>query len=316
MSLPDVPFTAPDARGLGISDWQLRALVDRGEVRRILRGVYLASHVGDEPAVRCRAARLVIDPRAVLCDRTAAWIHDVDALAFWETDRPIPIEAVVPPGLAPPRRSSIRSGERTLLPSDVEEIDGLRVTTAQRTALDLGCKLQRHRAMASIDALMRSGGFWPSALRSQLPRFQRRRGVIQLRELIEYADPAAESPGESWLRLAILDAGLPMPVAQFWVEEDGTLVYRLDFAYPKLRVCMEFDGREFHSLPRDRERDERRREWLRSKGWRVIVVRGSDLYKGVRPVWLDELRSAIAEAERSTFRYGHFDVPSEPSRSR
>jgi hypothetical protein len=262
--------------------------------------------------LRCRAARLAVGPRAVICDRTAAWIHGVDALAFWELDRPLPVETVVGPGEVRPRRAAIQSGERDLAAHDVEVIDGLLVTTAVRTALDLGCKLRRHHALASIDALMRIGVLSTDQLLAEIDRFKGRRGVVQLRELILLADPGAESPGESWLRLAIIDEGLPAPVCQFWVLVDGTPVYRLDLAYPKLRIAIEFDGQEFHSALADRLHDENRRAWLRAQGWHVIVVRADDLAPGKRS-WLNELRRVVAERQRSPFRRGRYDVPMSPA---
>jgi len=48
-----------------------------------------------------------------------------------------------------------------------------------------------------------------------LPRYGRRRGVAQLRELVPLADPRSESPRESWLRIEIHDAGLPIPNLQY-----------------------------------------------------------------------------------------------------
>ena len=37
-----------------------------------------------------KAAALVTPRQAVICDRTAAWFHGVDVLAFWELDRLLP----------------------------------------------------------------------------------------------------------------------------------------------------------------------------------------------------------------------------------
>ena len=193
--------------------------------------------------------------------------------------------------------------------ADIVTLHGVRVTTVLRTTLDLGCKLRRRHALASMDGLLRVGGLTADDLRPELARFWGRRGVVQLRDLVERADPDAESPGESWLRLAIVDAGLPKPVSQYWVRVSGVDVYRLDLAYPRLRVCAEYDGEETHSDADQRAYDDRRREWLRDRGWTVIVVRHADLFGESLDRWLGELRAAIADAERSTFRPGRFDIP-------
>ena len=86
-------------------------------------------------------------------------------------------------------------------------------------------------------------------------RYFRRRGVRQLRSLINLADPAAESPGESWTRLEILDSNLPAPQVQWWITRNGRRLYRLDLAYPGMKICVEYDGEEFHDSPEAREVD-------------------------------------------------------------
>ena len=116
--------------------------------------------------------------------------------------------------------------------------------------------------------------------RAELERFAGRRGVIQLRQLIEIAHELAESPGESATRLAIIDAGLPPPELQHWVTVNGVPTYRLDLAYPAHRVAVEYDGREFHDSPEQRAKDAARRRWLREHGWTVIVVTKDDLASG------------------------------------
>ena len=60
--------------------------------------------------------------------------------------------------------------------------------------------------------------------------------------------------------------------------------YRLDLAYPYHRICIEYDGREFHDGPLQQQADERRRAWLRQHGWTVIVVTVDDLKDRARPL--------------------------------
>jgi very-short-patch-repair endonuclease len=95
-------------------------------------------------------------------------------------------------------------------------------------------------------------------------------------------------------RLAILDDGLPAPEPQFWVIHQGREIFRLDLAYPKSKVAVEYDGVEFHDDdPERREADEKRRAWLREHGWIVIVVRKGDFTAERRHAWLGELRRAL-----------------------
>ncbi len=107
------------------------------------------------------------------------------------------------------------------------------------------------------------------------------------------ADPRSESPGESRTRLAIVDAGLPVPEPQCWVFVDGRPTYRLDLAYPHARVAVEYDGREFHEGDDQRAADEQRRSWLREHGWTVIVVTRDSFSPEVVDRWIGNLRDAL-----------------------
>ena len=45
--------------------------------------------------------------------------------------------------------------------------------------------------------------------RAAVARYPHHPGIVLARDIARVADPAAESPGESWLRLRIIDAGFP-----------------------------------------------------------------------------------------------------------
>jgi hypothetical protein len=124
-------------------------------------------------------------------------------------------------------------------------------------------------------------------------RFRRRRGVVQLRQLIAMADPRSESSGESWTRLEIIDHAIPWPELQWWIEIDGVPTYRLDLAWPRSKVAVEYDGEEFHTSDAQRERDRERREWLRDHGWVVIVVDKDSFTAEAVDEWIAELRTAL-----------------------
>jgi hypothetical protein len=217
----------------------------------------------------------------------------VECFDYAELDRTPPIECYVLRGHDPADRHECAGGTRDLLPEDWLEIGGVRVTTPLRTTMDLGCTLSRRKALAAMDALMRAYGFSHADMRRLLPRYFRRRGVVQLRELLPLVDPRAESRGESWTRLEIHDRGLPSPEPQYWVLVAGAPTYRLDLAYPHARVAVEYDGEEFHSSDEDRAADRKRRRWLRDHGWTVIVVDKNSFTEEAANVWVAELRAAL-----------------------
>ncbi|CUR60607.1 conserved hypothetical protein [metagenome] len=292
-SLPLTPFTARQALQAGLSRTRLRAALQDHLIVRLLRGVYLRADVEPTELVRAQAAALVTGPHMVVCDRTAAWIHGVRTFDYWELDVVVPLELYALRRHEPTRRSGCDGGTRDLQPEDWFELGGVRITTPARTAMDLGCKLSRRRALAAMDALMRGHAFTELELRRMLPRYHRRRGVVQLRQLVPLVDPRAESPSESWTRLEIIDNGLPAPTPQYWVLVDGVPTYRLDLAYPHARIAIEYDGVEFHSDADARANDEERRAWLRAHGWTVIVLDLHSFSVDAIVAWIGLLRAAL-----------------------
>jgi hypothetical protein len=293
-SLPDNPFTYADLDALGITRHILRRLVGEKVVRRLVRGAYVRADLEDTPELRAKAVAAVMSPTHVVTDRTAAWIHGIDTLTYAEHDIPPPVETCALRGHEPCTRAGVDGRTRDLAPRDVMVIEGVRVTTPLRTALDLGCLLRRREAMAALDAFARIHGLTKAQMLVEAGRYRRRRGVIQLRELIALVDPRAESARESWVRLAIHDAGLAAPEPQFWIVIDGVPTYRLDFAYPGARVVVEYNGWEAHErTPEQKANDEARRKWLTDDGWTVIVIRRGDFTGEALDRWLTELREAL-----------------------
>lgn len=296
--IPDQPFTLAQARGHGITDHRLRCLLNDKRVRRVVRGVFAPTTLADSVAVRCAALSLVVPRYQIVCDRTAAWLHEIDVFGLTDKVALPPTEVCTLRGKAVTELHGVDGRTRDLAESDLMTLGGVRLTTPLRTALDLGCGLGKHRALGAIDQFMRHHGVTQWEMRQQLPRFRRRRGVIQLRSLIPLADPRAESMRESWVRLDIHLAGFPAPVPQYRILHRGLYLYRLDLAWPEHRVAVEYDGEEWHFwTDEQRANDEIRREWLRRHGWTVIVVDKHGIHDPSER-WLAELADALSPRTR------------------
>jgi very-short-patch-repair endonuclease len=279
MLLLGEPFTTAEARAVGLSRKVLRRMVDRGALREPLRGVFVDSARTDSVLLRVRSAARVIPPGSVICDRTALWIHGAAIVGPDGRHQAPPIDVFRLAGGTRVRRPQCQGGTRTLDRDDVMELDGVLVTTPLRTALDLGRLAGRDDAFAALDALMRAGRFTVADLSDQLPRFRGARGVRQLRQLVPWADPNAESPAESLTRLRLYDDGLPAPAVQYEVRNVlGAVIYRLDLAYPELKLAVEYDGQEHHTSSDDRAHDRLRRDYLRRLGWTIVVLTTEDVY--------------------------------------
>jgi hypothetical protein len=281
----DQPFTLQQALRVGITHHQLRTMESRCLIRRLLKGVYVAAQQPDGLELRARALALVVPPAAVVTDWTACWL--------WTGILPVNAHVDVPPVSmfhwnrhARLRNELCSSGSRTFRPSDVTTLDGLRLTSPLRTACDLGRLAHRDRAIGALDALLRHGTFADAELVAAVVRFTGMRGVVQLRALAPLADPRAESPGESTLRLRWLDIpSLPPPTPQIPILSGGVEVYRIDLGVPELRYGCEYDGQEHHSGEAAVTRDQARRKDLAQRfGWDVEGVGKAHVYGARRDV--------------------------------
>jgi uncharacterized protein DUF559 len=140
------------------------------------------------------------------------------------------------------------------------------------TAVEVARELRRPRALATLDAALRSetcsrGELWRAAVDQA-----GRRGIVAVRELIPLADALAESPMESEARLAMIDGGLPHPKLQYEIIDGNRELRRVDFAWPEQRVAVEYDGIDWHSDPDAMRRDRKRRAALEDVGWVVISI--------------------------------------------
>jgi hypothetical protein len=265
-------FRRADARRNGISNTSVTKLVDSGELRQVLRGVYVDSRRPDDLSLRAEALALVCPRGGAVARRSAAWLRGVDARGPDEWTTVPDVECIVPRGVTPMRRAGVRCYEAAL-GDDIEVIEGIPVTTALRTAVDLLRWLPPYLALGSLDALAHKGFVTPEAVQAEVERWPRHRNVDNARRLASFCEPATESPPESWLRLRMIDAGFPRPQVQVRVAlADGT-TYRIDLGDPERRLGWEYDGLEFHSSREARRHDEERRRRLRMEaGWSILVV--------------------------------------------
>ncbi len=298
----DRPFTSAWARAQGVDRRRLRSWLETGHLVSPVHGVMYAAQLRDCLELRIECLRLVVPDHAVVTDRTAAWLHGAPMALEPNAHLHVPrVDLFLLPG-GRIRREVVRSGQRDLLSSEIEEIGGLRVTTPRRTICDLGMTLPRRQAFAAMCSMLKVVDFTVDDIRREADgRFKGHRWVRQLRSLLPMCDARFESPGECYLALIWHDTpGLPAFEPQFCVPGPRGVFY-LDLAVPELRYAAEYDGAEFHG-PEQRDADDARREWLATTdGWMVAVFVAADV-QGSGVIASDRLRRDIAEARRT---HGH-----------
>lgn len=180
-------------------------------------------------------------------------------------------------------------------PWDVIELEGLPAFSLDLALADYLCDGDERTAFAAVDQAMAGLPVdhcqaLRKNVRDRVIDRRDRRGIHRAQMLLALATGKAESPPESILRLIVVEAGLPVPEAQYEIADiDGRKLYVLDIAWPEVRIALEYDGFAAHEERRelDAERDRR----MSGRGWVTIRATAVDLrYPGRM---LAELRDAF-----------------------
>ena len=190
------------------------------------------------------------------------------------------IEVTLDPGSHQVRVEGLVVRRAELDPTLVRRRRGLPVTTPEATAVRLASVLRRDDAVAAVDQLIATGVVHLAPIRALAAR-TRGPGSARARAVAGLADGLAESPQETRVRLLIGRSGLPQPVAQHRVLDRYGFVARVDFAWPELKVAVEYNGL-WHAEAGQFIRDRQRLNRLREAGWQVVFVTTADLREPAR----------------------------------
>lgn len=271
-------FVGSEAIAAGaLTEYQLRRWH-----RRLFRDVYIPKW--DEPSLNDRivGAWLWSQRRAVIAGAAASALHG----ARW-VGADLNIELVSNSARA--QRGLIVRNEG-LDPDEVTAVRRLPVTTVARTAFDLGRHLPRNQALARLDALMRATPFSAEDVSVLMKRHRGARGLRRLGDVLPLVDGGAASPKESWLRLLLIDAGLPKPATQIPVNHRWRTVGVLDMGWEDYMVALEYDGDQHRTDRTQFVKDINRLATLAELGWIVIRVvaehRAADIVRRTRQALL------------------------------
>jgi hypothetical protein len=260
----DDVFVGSEAVRLGqLSPHQLRT-----RFRAIYPDIYLANCAAPSLRTRSFAAWLWSGRRGIVAGLAAAalhgaqWIDDDEQVELiWRNPHP-------PPGV-------ITRNQR-VQPDELARVAGLPVTTPARTAFDLGRHLTPSEGVARLDALMRATPFSKEDVLLLAKRYAGARGLRKLRATLPLVDPGSASPKETWLRLLLVGAGLPIPTTQIPVQQNWHLIACLDMGWEKYKVAAEYDGDQHRASRRQYVRDQDRLRRLEELGWIVVRVIAED----------------------------------------
>ncbi|MDX1885157.1 type IV toxin-antitoxin system AbiEi family antitoxin [Mycolicibacterium sp. 120270] len=239
----------------------------RGQLRwshtALLPGVYVPNDAERTLHVNTLAAWLWTNRRGVVAGRAAAALHG----ARW-VDASTPIEIIAEHTR---RRKGIIVREERIAPDEITHVGELAVTTPTRTALDIARHLPRDIAVQHLDALAAATGVTFDDVIALSERYRGARGTRRARVALALMDGGAQSPGETRLRLQLIDDGLPAPRTQIRVS-DGFAEAFIDMGYDDPEVGLDYEG-SHHSEDRGQYvYDIGRADLIDREGWIDIRV--------------------------------------------
>jgi hypothetical protein len=277
----------------------LQLLIEAGHLRHPIKNCYVPAQLPDDLATRAACLGLVVPGDAVIVDRHAGWLLGADMLLHPnEHLNVMPVAMFLPAGRGRLRNKLADSGERTFREQDLTVVHGLRVTTALRTALDLGRQRWPEQALTALDALHRLKEFTVEELTTEVDRFAGMRWVTTLRLVAPHTDGRSQSGGETVIRWRWKHLPIPPPEPQVEVSDSGRTAY-IDVGNAGIRGGVEFNGIEWHQ---DADKDAARAAWLDKDADWVLEWLASDQVYGhkacVEETIMAVHRAAVARTRR------------------
>lgn len=261
--LPRHPFLGSTSR---LSAQRLRAKA----FRRVTRDVYVLAERTPTLHLQVQALQTAL-PDAVASHGTAA------AMLGLPVPRDPRVHLTRPPQAGVSERPGVVTHRAALAETDVVRREGVTLTTAPRTFVDLAARLPLVELVVVGDAAARLVG--QEALAAATEAAGGRRGVVRARQALDLVDPGSDSPSETRTRLLLHAAGFSGLRHQVVVRDEyGDWVSRPDLADVEARVAVQYDGLvHLQNGPQQWRSDVDRDERTRAEGWEVVVLTSLDL---------------------------------------
>ncbi|MBT2585751.1 hypothetical protein J7I86_07835 [Arthrobacter sp. ISL-95] len=280
--LENRPFTIYESRAEGVPRKRLRANdLDTGG-----RLIYVPRARDLELGERARILAAAT-PSAWVSHQTAALLTGL-GLPPWMADQQT-VHLSKPHHLPRVRRAGVTGHRVHVIPGEVMDFDGIPISVRPRTWLDLAKSLPLPYVIAMGDQLIRKPRpalelriepyAYPSGLRLLIRQHPNLQGVEKARLALDEMRVGADSYPETFLRLAMCDAGLPEPELQVQLNPEDPWSPTADLGYRRYRIAIQYDGA--HHLTRQQQsRDNRRDEAFLSAGWSYFKLNADDLADG------------------------------------
>ena len=226
------PFLGSEALAAGVlTPYELRS-----RYLAVHKDVYLPRDAELTAVLRAKACWLRSRRRGIVAGYSASALHG----AKW-------IDSTRPAAIIDTNRhtvAGVQAWEERIDDDEIGAVEGIRLTTPARTALDLARRLPLGAGVAAVDALAQATELKMADVELLIDRYQGRRGITAARAALALVDGGAQSPKETWLRLLLVRAGFPAVQTQIAVRNEwGWAEAYLDMGWEDIKVALQCEGR-------------------------------------------------------------------------
>ena len=249
------PFETSDARAAGLS-WKV---LQGSRFRRVTQGVYVTATSADSPRLRVRGVML-----ALPADTIATGVTGLQMLGI-EVGPELPM-TFASTHLRQIRRRDVRVMRFKELPP---HRDG--IARAEHCWLVAASTLNLLDLVTAGDWLLRRRRSTLVRLHSAVQTYPGR-GVVPARRAVMLVRERVDSPRETWLRLCLVLAGLPMPECNLVIGDDQGPMGRVDLVYLAYKLIIEYEGDQHRTNRNQWNADIDRHEDFARDNWTLIRV--------------------------------------------
>ncbi|MCU1579417.1 MAG: hypothetical protein JWP19_1621 [Rhodoglobus sp.] len=263
------------ARGVG------RGRLNGGDLDRPFWGVRALAGAAIDIRGMSYAYAARMSPRAAFSHATAAQLWGIPLPLHLQQAAPLHVS--VPHPHRAPEGVNVTGHRLHIDPADMRVLDGVAVTSLERTVFDLASALPDEDLLGALDNILwwrRSRRFraTSSSIEDALHRFGGRRGLGRLLDLLPLASDRSDSVPETVFRLRFVRAGLPPPIPNLEVlDAQGAFLAMPDLQLTEFRMAFDYEGDHHRTDARQWRKDLRRVPLLEDAGWRHTRLSADDL---------------------------------------
>lgn len=295
------PFRTRDATAAGVGPGRLRG----GDLHRPYPGIRMSGNPPEGLLSRTRTYQPRLAPGQYFSHLSAAALYRMPLPPQLAATAPVHVSTLSPQQA--PRLAGVIGHELVAGSVLTGSSSGTPIVDPVSAWCQLAAILSLYDLVAVADYIV-SGDVYDGTARRPLAsiddlrlgvrNYAGRRGSRKLREAIDRVRTGVDSRPETWLRLILVDSGLPEPlVNNRTYDTSGRYLGKPDLKYTLARTVMEYEGDDHRTDRSVFHRDILRREDFEDAGWRVVRITSDDVFSHPRRTTARIRRIVMARAQ-------------------